>query len=608
MFEPPYKTMLAVDYVSMIRSLYADRRSQLLGSYGSAVAVALTWLESGSLVLLGVALAFVVVGALRNLDMLRFERTALVDDDVAAARKWERRATIGSGAIAALYGFWVLYSFLVVNTFFAELASLGVSMSVLVGVTARNFAVERVMTIQVMLICIPAWIGMLFDGHLFTALLSFVFLPYFASLKRVAGNIRAILLRAVHGRIEASRLASELDTALDTMQHGLCMIDGEGRITVANNEAEEVFASLLPGKWTGRQFEAMILASAGRGTIPQGLGAPDHRRGRRGRHRQGRAAAGRRAVLRGHRLLPPGQDGIAVRGHHRAREGRRAHQLHGALRYAHRASQPGLFHRAGRGRPRPQEARPHHRHGHADDRRHRRLQACQRHHGSPDRRPRAGRDLAAARLGAGQGQPRGAARRRRIRGLSPGRGADHRNHHRPRGDPQGLPRLVRGRGRGVLGQRLDRRCDGYGRVGRPRCPDDQGGPGALQGQGLRQGSRPGVPRRDGHRLPLPPAAQGRAQAGRGRGQAVAGLPADRRPPVEAGGELRGAGALAPSGARLDPALAVHPDRRGDRPHLRNQPLGAHRSDRRVPQLARGGLGLGQHLGPRFPQQRRRRRW
>jgi diguanylate cyclase (GGDEF)-like protein len=268
MFEPAHKSLPPIDYVSMIRSLYTDRRSQALGAYGSAVAVALTWLESRSVVLLLIAIAFVAVGIARNIDMIMFEREEHDETDVVSAARWEKRAMIGSGAIALLYGVWTMYSFLVVNTFFAELASLGVSMAVLVGVTARNFAVERVMMTQVMLICIPTWIGMILNGQLFTALLSFIFLPYFASLRRLAGNVRGILLRAVRGRVEASRLAAELDAALETMQHGICMLDEQGVIAVTNDRAEAIFSGLVPGNWSGRPFSAMMSASAERGTIP----------------------------------------------------------------------------------------------------------------------------------------------------------------------------------------------------------------------------------------------------------------------------------------------------------------------------------------------------
>ena len=37
----------------------------------------------------------------------------------------------------------------------------------------------------------------------------------------------------------------ELDTALDTMQHGLCMLDEDGLIAVVNDRAEQVFAGFV---------------------------------------------------------------------------------------------------------------------------------------------------------------------------------------------------------------------------------------------------------------------------------------------------------------------------------------------------------------------------
>lgn len=269
MFESASKSLPPIDYVSLIRSLYADRRSQLLGAFGSAAAVLLTWLESGDVVLFWMALGFVLVGISRHFDMLAFARGHLGEADVPQAQRWELRATLGAGAIALLYGSWTCYSFLVVNTPFAEMASLGVSMAILVGIAARNFAVERVMMFQVMLVCIPAWIGMFFDGHPHTAALSFIFLPYFASLRNVSANVRQILLKAVHGRVEASRLALELDTTLETMQHGICMLDSAGLIVVSNDEAEAVFRGLAPGSWDGRPFAALLANAASRGVVAQ---------------------------------------------------------------------------------------------------------------------------------------------------------------------------------------------------------------------------------------------------------------------------------------------------------------------------------------------------
>jgi diguanylate cyclase (GGDEF)-like protein len=253
----------------MIRSLYADRRVMLLGAISSALVAVVAGIEANNLLLIGIAFGFLIVGIVRNIDMRAFETAKLADDDVGTAVKWELRATVGAAAIAALYGFWMAYSFLFVNTAFAEMSSLSVTVSVLVGVAGRNFAIDRLVTTQVLLMSIPMAIGMLFDGALHTAMLSVVLIAFFVSLRKVSANIRAILLRAVHARVEATRLASALDTALETMQHGLCMLDEHGLVAVANDRVKLVLAALAPGDWEGRPFAAMIGAAAQRGSLPQ---------------------------------------------------------------------------------------------------------------------------------------------------------------------------------------------------------------------------------------------------------------------------------------------------------------------------------------------------
>src|SRR5690606_18588840 len=60
----------------------------------------------------------------------------------------------------------------------------------------------------------------------------------------------------------------ELDTALDTMHHGLAMLDSDGLIAVVNGRAEQVFDSFVPGSWSGRSFAALMAAAASRGSVP----------------------------------------------------------------------------------------------------------------------------------------------------------------------------------------------------------------------------------------------------------------------------------------------------------------------------------------------------
>jgi len=268
MFQAAHKLLPPVDYVSMIRSLYADRLTMLLGAYGSALAAVVAALESGSMLLGCFAVMFVVVGTLRLLDMRAFDEVALGDEDVESAIYWEWRATVGASAIALLYGVWCMVSFWIVDDAFAELTAASVSVSVLVGVSQRNFAIDRLMTIQVLLIAVPMSLGLLLTGNLFYALLTLLLLPFFISLRQIAGNARDVLLRAVHGRTKASALATQLDAALDTLAHGLLMLDQNQIIEVANDNSLIAFGIDDPAEWVGRPLYELIEHGLQTGAMP----------------------------------------------------------------------------------------------------------------------------------------------------------------------------------------------------------------------------------------------------------------------------------------------------------------------------------------------------
>ncbi len=64
-------------------------------------------------------------------------------------------------------------------------------------------------------------------------------------------------------------MADELDAALDTMQHALCMLDAEGTISVVNERAVATFTDLAPGSWVGRPFRELVAAAAATSRMPQ---------------------------------------------------------------------------------------------------------------------------------------------------------------------------------------------------------------------------------------------------------------------------------------------------------------------------------------------------
>lgn len=261
--------MPAVDYVSIVKSVYTDRRAMIMGALCCIIGVSTAAIKTGSPVLWAIAAGFVLVAAYRYVDMTLFARANIGPTDVDAAAQWEVRATYGGAMFAFLAGAWTFSSFVFVDDPIAELLALVTTVACMVGIVTRNFGLDRLLTIQLVIAVTLITAGIVIKGDVYVLVLGGLMLPMLISFRFLAGDVRAVLLSAVHARVEASRLASELDTALETMQHGLCMLNESGMVAVSNDRAELVFADLAGGNWGGRPFAAMISAAAARGTIPQ---------------------------------------------------------------------------------------------------------------------------------------------------------------------------------------------------------------------------------------------------------------------------------------------------------------------------------------------------
>ncbi|HEY9011252.1 MAG TPA: EAL domain-containing protein [Devosia sp.] len=261
--------MPAIDYVSTVKSVYTDRRAMVMGAVVAVLAVAATALKTGSPILWAVTGGFVLVTVYRYFDMAAFIRAKVDSTDVDAAARWEVRATYGGALFAFMSGAWCFASLVFVNDPIAELISLVITIALMVGIVMRNFGLDRLLTVQLAIALSMISAGLILRGGGYHWFLAAVMLPMLASFRSLARDVRGILLNAVHSRVEANRLAGELDTALETMQHGLCMLDQSRLVTVANDQAEAVFESFAGGSWNGRPFAALISAAAARGTISQ---------------------------------------------------------------------------------------------------------------------------------------------------------------------------------------------------------------------------------------------------------------------------------------------------------------------------------------------------
>lgn len=258
MFNSARHNMPPVEYVSTVSSVFKDRVALLFGALASALAAGVSAYRTDLAVLYAVVFFFIIVGLARFMLMGAFWKNGIEADDVETAAKWELRATWGGVAVATVYGLWCYVALVHADDAFSEVAATSLSIAAMVGVVGRNFGLDRLVTLQSGILTVFLTAGFIMAGDSYYLILAVLLVMMLVSFRKLAADAREVLLNAVNGRISASRLATELDTALTTMPHGLCLLDKAGRISVVNRQAQLGFFSNIPEFTVGRHFHDVL--------------------------------------------------------------------------------------------------------------------------------------------------------------------------------------------------------------------------------------------------------------------------------------------------------------------------------------------------------------
>ena len=269
MFESARAKMPAMDYVSIVASLFKDRKALWVGTLASALASAVAGFNADAPILYVISGLFVLLAIWRNHQSVAFDAQNIGMEDVETAEKWEIKATISGSAAAMVFGAWCFISLVIVGDEFAVLTSSIVTMAATVGIVARNYGLDRLVTLQLTLLSGPFCAGLVFDGNVYHMILAAMFVPMMVSYRSVAANVRNVFLNAVRDRVEVTRLAGELDGALSTMSHGLIMLDDQLKIVVANGQVQEMLFVTMDYNCIGKSFSDLIKQAIASGQLTQ---------------------------------------------------------------------------------------------------------------------------------------------------------------------------------------------------------------------------------------------------------------------------------------------------------------------------------------------------
>ena len=227
-------------YIELVDGLRSDAAPLLLSALTATSVQVVTAVACGSRLLLATSAVQPAIAAIRLFYLHRHAKQA-PSSTVEIARRHEAAYAIGACTSLAAISLWTLLSFCVTRDGFTQFLGPTVTVAYAFGMLSRSYAIYRGFNLQLVAAFLPLSAAMFVAGGWYPVAIIVPFIPLIAFMKGYSARLRANFLGVVAAQQSAELLAARLDTALNNMSHGLCMIDEAGRLILANDRFRKIF-------------------------------------------------------------------------------------------------------------------------------------------------------------------------------------------------------------------------------------------------------------------------------------------------------------------------------------------------------------------------------
>jgi diguanylate cyclase (GGDEF)-like protein len=226
-------------YAALVYSLFQNPAPMFAGVVCAAIAATMTAVKTGNVWLWPCVALLVVTGALRAADMHKYQRCKPGLTEAEAAH-WEIRYQIGAMFYALALGIWCVVALLGTSDAVSHMICTSVTLGYMAAGAGRTYGRPWIFHLQTLLACGPLSLALVFYGSPYYFGLGLLNILFFIGIKHITTSLQQIFVRALVGREREAALASQFDTALNNMPHGLCMFDASGRLAVMNQRFGEM--------------------------------------------------------------------------------------------------------------------------------------------------------------------------------------------------------------------------------------------------------------------------------------------------------------------------------------------------------------------------------
>ncbi|MGX9142499.1 putative bifunctional diguanylate cyclase/phosphodiesterase [Mesorhizobium sp. 128a] len=254
-------------YIQFVRALSDNAYMLVVGGVCYWILGLTVYVRTHDPLYLGFAFLLLSISLWRYFSIRSFRRSGSPIPTVEKAEAWERGYILKGSAQGLALGSLCFVSIYLRPDDFAELASVSLALTTLLTVVGRSYGSRRMVQIFSVTLIGPAALALFLRMDVPDFILGLMIIPTTIVTISSADHVRNVLFSAVIGHGQAKELAQRFDRALNTMSHGLVMLDSNGKVVVANAEAALLMSLKSPGTLLGRSIHGLLMRGVAGGML-----------------------------------------------------------------------------------------------------------------------------------------------------------------------------------------------------------------------------------------------------------------------------------------------------------------------------------------------------
>jgi len=235
-------------YRLLVASLFSSPASIFISNIVGVMVPFFCYSATGQSMFLWLGALATLVVILRAGTVTRYLRHDRSNADLAEVKAWDREYFLGATAYSTILGINCFYALAFTASEAAHTITIVSAIAFSSGYVARNAGRPKFVIVQLISFCVPMSLGLFMAQEFHYRMIGAFILLYIVTNIAITFSINRNLLAlaAAHKRTRA--LAESLrhknvtlDSALNSMTHGLAMFDSDLRLEVANSKFSELF-------------------------------------------------------------------------------------------------------------------------------------------------------------------------------------------------------------------------------------------------------------------------------------------------------------------------------------------------------------------------------